>query len=251
MTGSPVHQALLMVAPPSGGGGGGGSDPYFSSVVFLASFNGTNGATAFSDESGKAHGAGTFGGSAALSNLHSTLGYSSALLLNQSGHTLDYVQWADSDDWWFGTSPFTVECWFYVTSFNDAFIVTQFNGSTPYAWGLFSSSSSALQFITSTSTSNFNFDVSSGNLTGNTWHAGAYDWDGTKQRLYVDGVMVASLATSRNEYNSSQPLTVGNGASGSQYPFKGFIQEMRITKGVARYASDSGYTVATTPFPRH
>jgi hypothetical protein len=32
--------------------------------------------------------------------------------------------------------------------------------------------------------------------------------------------------------------------------FGGWIDELRITKGVARYASDGGFTVPTAAFPR-
>jgi len=42
---------------------------------------------------------------------------------------------------------------------------------------------------------------------------------------------------------------VGNDPSVA-YLFDGTIDEVRITKGVARYASDAGYTVSTEPFPR-
>ena len=49
-------------------------------------------------------------------------------------------------------------------------------------------------------------------------------------------------------FNFNTPLTIGGRAT-TQY-LNGWIDEVRITKGVARYASDSGYTVPTAAFPR-
>jgi hypothetical protein len=69
-------------------------------------------------------------------------------------------------------------------------------------------------------------------------------------RLYKDGVMLAS-ATPPNSaiFNSPQVLGIGATSAGGG-ALDGWIDELRITKGVARYASDSGYTVPTAAFPR-
>jgi len=37
---------------------------------------------------------------------------------------------------------------------------------------------------------------------------------------------------------------------GSSFEFDGWIDELRITKDVARYASDSGFAVPTSVYPR-
>ena len=42
----------------------------------------------------------------------------------------------------------------------------------------------------------------------------------------------------------------GGNSDNAFYFFNGNMDEIRITKGLARYASDSGYTVATQSFPR-
>lgn len=68
-------------------------------------------------------------------------------------------------------------------------------------------------------------------------------------RLYVNGVMEDSGVLAGALFNNSTvPMEIGglNGGgarSGSQ-------DEIRITKGYARYASDAGFTVPAEPFPR-
>jgi hypothetical protein len=84
----------------------------------------------------------------------------------------------------------------------------------------------------------------------NTWYAVAVDYDGTKYRLYVDGVMVGSSSTARVIFDTGENLGIGNNSIASGAFLDGYLDETRITKGVARYASDSGYAVQTSAFPR-
>ena len=50
---------------------------------------------------------------------------------------------------------------------------------------------------------------------------------------------------------STEYCTIGTiGTLDTFNPLTGWIDELRITKGVARYDSDSGFTVPTAAFPR-
>jgi hypothetical protein len=49
-------------------------------------------------------------------------------------------------------------------------------------------------------------------------------------------------------FNSAGTLDIG--MIGSSFEFDGWIDELRITKDVARYASDSGFAVPTSAYPR-
>ncbi|TIT84704.1 MAG: LamG domain-containing protein, partial [Mesorhizobium sp.] len=82
------------------------------------------------------------------------------------------------------------------------------------------------------------------------WHAIAVDKDSSgKIRLYVDGSVFASATPADSTiFNSTGALEIGRALATAVYD--GWIDELRITKGVARYASDSGYTPATSAFPR-
>jgi len=88
---------------------------------------------------------------------------------------------------------------------------------------------------------------SAGVVTTNTWYHIALVKNGTSQVLYVNGNSVAS-ATSSTLPNSGYSWTIGDrlaGAGSGQYPLTGYIQDFRITNGVARYTAN--FTVPSSP----
>jgi hypothetical protein len=223
------------------------TDPNFSSTKLLLGFNGTNGAVSSSDESSAARGAATFNGNAQLSTANFNFG-SSSLLLDGS---FDCVTYPDSADWDLGAGLFTIECriWTTTVAAGDGFIVAQWNSTGNLAWVLYRNGAALNWNVSTTGSDNLN-DLAGGTLSTNTWTAVCVDYNGTKYRLYVNGAMVASSATARTIFNSGNLLAIGGNSVDTNFFFSGNIDELRITKGVARYASDAGYTVATAAFPR-
>ena len=75
-------------------------------------------------------------------------------------------------------------------------------------------------------------------MIGDTWYHIAVDKDSTgKVRIYVDGVMKASDTPANSVIVSTRSLTtitVGGAGADDQNPFKGNIDEVRITT-VSRY----------------
>lgn len=66
--------------------------------------------------------------------------------------------------------------------------------------------------------------------------------------LYVNGVMKDSLADTRNYSSTDTQLSIGYQVSGSaRYPLTGMLDEIRITKGLARYTAN--FTPPTAPHP--
>jgi hypothetical protein len=107
-----------------------------------------------------------------------------------------------------------------------------------------------LHWDNSTNGSSSNSDIiGATSLVANTWYHFAVDFDSSKYRLYLNGVMDGSFSTPRTLFSSTAPLTMGTSFGGGN-AFGGWLDEMRITKGVARYASDAGFTVPTAAFPR-
>jgi hypothetical protein len=72
--------------------------------------------------------------------------------------------------------------------------------------------------------------------TLNQWYHIAVDRDGTTARLYVDGVVVASVADALPSlYSTSSNFYIGNDSADSKN-FPGYIQDFRLTRFMARYA---------------
>lgn len=248
----------MMIVDPSrfGSAGGGGSDPNFANVVLLLGFNGFDGATATTDESSAGHTL-TFNGNAQLDTGQQKFGTAS-LLLDGTG---DYVSSADSADWDLSdanSDEFTIEFWMRSgVNGSNHYPLGQNSGGGNVAW-YFTYNSQRMEFAYSTTGAaggglTFIQQPASGSgypMATNTWHFVAVDKDATgKIRLYVDGFMVASATPANSAiFNSTAALEIGRSYAAAN--FNGHIDELRITKGVARYASDSGFAVPTAAFPR-
>lgn len=83
-----------------------------------------------------------------------------------------------------------------------------------------------------------------------TWFHVCVDYNGTKCRIYTDGVMRASATANQKLSDTVQNFAVGAQSGGAGRSFNGWIDEFRYTNGIARYDSDSGYTVPAAAYPR-
>jgi len=222
------------------------SDQYFSNVVLLVAFDGVDGSTTATDDSNAAHSL-TFNGNAQIDTAQSKFGGAS-LLLDGTG---DYVTSADSADWNF-TGEFTIEAWVRTGNPTANYCsISQYNttgNNRSWSMEIFSSQ---LRFIYSTAGTDANIiDPTGDTVSANTWYHHCVDRDASGNlRLYVDGVMVhKATGISSALFNSTQALTIG--ARATSLTWNGHIDEVRVTKGVARYASDSGFTAPTAAYPR-
>lgn len=151
-----------------------------------------------------------------------------------------------------GAGQFTFEGWFYWT---DASATSQ---HLLGAWGLASSRSYAilrtatghLQFVHTTdgSTQVTDIDVVWA-PSANTWYHIAADRDTSNLvRLYVDGVVQGSATVSATFATLGSPgfWIMGN-TGGASPPAGTCADEVRVTKGIARYAG--AFSPPTAPFP--
>ena len=69
--------------------------------------------------------------------------------------------------------------------------------------------------------------------TQNTWQHYAVTRQGTTIKLFIDGVQVLSETNTRN-YTVNGPCVIGGIAALPLYSLNGYMDEMRVTKGVAR-----------------
>lgn len=228
-------------------------DSNWSNVKLLLGFEGSDGSTTFTDEGPNAL-TGTASSNAQIDTSAFKFG-SSSYLGDGSG---DVVSFSDRTDWYF-PSEFTIECWVRpdFSSIGIGGFLSQWTnipgGCNFQFWYFYSSSTSkSFRFTYSPTggTSGTTLSQTAANIDQSVFHHVAVDRDASdKIRLYVDGVMVAS-ATVSGGTDVATSLLVGANQSPASSSWKGWIDELRITKGVARYASDSGFSVPTAAFPR-
>lgn len=142
----------------------------------------------------------------------------------------------------FSTGNFTIECWIYNTSSAavDKKMFSYWNNSTEsYQFYLRSSNRLVWQIWTQNSP-----DVAALDVPVNTWTHVAMSKSGTTVYLFIDGVLKDTTTGVTNSANGAGTPKVGMGTSGEYFP--GYIQDLRITRGVARYTSN--FSVPTTEF---
>lgn len=222
-----------------------GGDPYFSNVVLLSGFEGADGSkAAFADESSYARTITPFNGSE-LDTAQFKFGSSSFLCTGSDPH----ARCSDSDDFHFGSGDFTVETFVRFSSLGSFNPIGGQYGSGQISWWMqyVNTGTKGLEFGWSANGSAVSTLKGNCTLSTGQWYHFATDRSGSTQRIYVDGSMLVSGTNSATLFNSNLNLLIGKVNVAN---LSGWIDEMRITKGVARYASDSGFTVPTSAYPR-
>jgi len=82
------------------------------------------------------------------------------------------------------------------------------------------------------------------------WHHVAVTRQGVNLRIFIDGVQQGATATDSTDIiGSDNPMLLGALMYNSAYQqvLDGWVDEVRITKGVARYTSN--FTPPAAPFP--
>jgi hypothetical protein len=233
---------------------GDGSPCYAGDTKLLLHFDGADDGTSFPDSSREGHSITRTG--TVTKTGQKKFGTASAYFDGNDGLTT-----SDTSDFTFGTDPFTIECWVYVTSgaaFNtpsasDAgFLFCGDSSATStrsveftiyrgeLRAGLYNSDSSSATYI------------SGGTINDETWYHVALSRTASDAwAIYVDGSRVATSSTTKTlpqNANSGQ-IAIGariEGGSLGQY-FDGYIDDYRITKGVGRY-SGASFTAPTAAF---
>jgi len=127
-----------------------------------------------------------------------------------------------------GPSKITIESWVYVDNFNSspcgdcAPVVWQQDNSYRFGTG----NGQGVHFTLAGSSGNQTLNISSA-LKANTWHHIAGTFDGSKMRVYVDGVIKDSANTSFTAINyksSSTAVWIGDPVTG----YGGILEETRI-----------------------
>lgn len=225
-------------------------DSAFSSVSIILPMNGTNGSTTFTDFSLNPKTM-TANGNAQISTAQSKWGGSSGLF----DGTGDYLSTPGSADFNFGTAPFTIEFWIRsnTTQVRSA-VVGQVpaNGTTNGGWYITTriASGSNLQFTYFNGTTFVDFAASpSVGLNSNTWRHVAVCRDGVNLYLVSDGSLrrhFTTFSASQAIGSNSIDLNIGWNLFNNTY-YNGYINDLRITKGICRYTGI--YTVPTAAFP--
>jgi hypothetical protein len=150
----------------------------------------------------------------------------------------DYLEVADqNDELQFGDGDFTIEAWVYpfdsVTDPNTI-VGRRASGESELAYVLYAFQGSTYLVV---SFDGLGWGINGGGtqtVFSNQWSHIALVRSGSSWKVYVNGVMSQEATNSSAVYASSVATKVGGGGAGSQ-DFNGYIDDVRIVKGLAVY----------------
>lgn len=226
--------------------GGEPGDPYWANVSYLLVGNGANGTTTNIKDSSSNNIATTIFGNTVISTTQSKYG-SGSVYFDGNG---DYLRLSSGSQFSFGTGDFTVEGWFYQTAVNTYPLAFEIDHLAPGGIAFFLSNGSIIQAYYTVSGGVGGFMGSANAPSLNTWNHIAWVKNGTSFKIYVNGVAGAnSTYPASLSVNGANEVFVGSHGGVSAYYFSGYIYDLRITKGVARYTAN--FTPPTAAMPTY
>lgn len=221
-------------------------DPYWSNVSFATHADGADGSTTIPAAKGTVTSSGNL-------SLSSTNAISGSTSIKGTGGKLRVSPDASVS---LGTSDFTIEFWAYPLSQTSSApqLVTNYNASEswgantwgilpthpswPNRWGLYVyNANTAAPFVLG----------GVGSLALNTWTHVAVTRQGSTFRLFVNGNLSSSgTFTGSMDGGQTRGMNFFNDGANAN-PFQGYLDEVRVTKGVARYTSN--FTPTHISFP--
>lgn len=213
-------------------------DDSFASVVLLAHFDGADGSTTVTDNSSYARActvSNAVAGSARLSTGKSKFGTASLYVSNQTFGAWQ-VFWAASADFNISANDFTIEMWAYEISGVGSLqsLISRRHGGTATGWALHSWSFRAkINGVWS------DLQLAWTNPAQDAWHHYALVRKGSILMMFVDGKLVAAKhGVSTIDDLAGTNVYLGQADNASEFKFYGYFDDLRWTKGVARYSAD-------------
>jgi hypothetical protein len=227
-------------------------DPYFANVSLLLKADGANNSTTFVDSSPNNLTISRFG-ETKISTVNSKYG-SSSIYFDGNG---DYLTVPSNNNLNFGTGSFTIEMWINPTVASNTqqkYLFGKRANVASYNWMV-----SLMDYVNNSTTSNkyrlyfyasFNGTswgisksfVGSQYINPNVWTHLAYVRNGSDWKAYINGIGY-SLGTSSDSISfDASAFGIGTNTGGApstaNSAYRGYIDDLRVTKGVARYTTN-------------
>jgi len=243
-----ISETITLILLAGAADSGGPTDPNFANVSLLLHMDGSNGSTTFADSSSSGLTV-TANGNAQISTAQSqfsgasatfdgsgdslTIPYNSALDLIGGDFTIEFFARPSGADWILGAGGGTA-AW---------------NATSGLHW-IVNRSSNSVQVQYYNGSSNTIITSSNTTLTSNVWSHVAVCLSGTTLYICTNGTVTSHSVTNVTRPTSNPSLGIGvipGGSASTFVHYQGFLDELRITKGVARYTAN--FTPPTAPFP--
>ena len=160
--------------------------------------------------------------------------------------TGDWLTAPNSNGLYIGSGNFTIEGWLYLNALGSSKgIVSQFNsgGSGP-GWTLYTKTTNVLEFYGGSGTVTVTGTTA---ISATTWTHFAVVRNGSTITIYINGTAGGTATNSSFSDDTTALVYVGGRADNAALSLNGYIDDLRITKGYARYTAN--FTPPTAAFP--
>lgn len=224
-------------------------DFWWPCVSTLLHMDGANNGTTFTDAAGNTV---TVSGSVVTSTTSPKFGTASGYFPGGASDFLTVTPtWAPR--FYFGSGNFTIEGWFKENAVSrlNMTMIEKDSGTFPAgSWVLLINADSASSGKVAFSAADYSTSAyalrSANTFNDNAWHHVAVVRNGDQWTLFVDGTAEDRLVSTATISDLSTDPVIGYSVHGSR-AWTGYLDEWRITKGVARYTVN--FTVQTAAFP--
>jgi hypothetical protein len=175
---------------------------------------------------------------------------SSALYFDGSSNAT--MQLPDSPQLNFLSNNFTVECWIYpIASTNSIGLFGKRTADTNYAQCEVQWSDTGLTCYATTASGSWPLQITATNVPTGAWSHFALVRNGSTFTIYINGTSSATGTLSGALYATTAPFNIGGSANSftTGKAWNGYIQDFRITNGIARYTSN--FSVPSAPYSDH
>ena len=147
----------------------------------------------------------------------------------------------------FGTGDFTIECWAYFNNLSNSPQIIQ-KLSSNLGW-FFEVGPNTIYFGFGASNASQYYQLTGITLTTGVWYHLAATRVGSVLSIFLNGVKYSSTVTNANaSYDNLTPFIVGSyRPTSTAFDLNGYIDDLRVTKGVARYTAN--FTPPTAALP--
>jgi len=161
--------------------------------------------------------------------------------------TTDYLTAPNSTQFAFNTANWTIEAWVYTNSVTTAQTIIDTRSTATATTGVkLALSTTGFPFVTINNATLF---TSSSALTISTWTHVAVVQNGTTITLYLNGTKPTTGSGTSSTSLTDQFLRIGASAGTAAQFYNGYLDDVRITNGIARYTTN--FTAPTAAFPNN
>jgi hypothetical protein len=220
-------------------------DPDYNSVALLLHMNGTNGSTTFTDSSSAVNTVTSNGGAVISTSEYKFLGSSGSFNGSSSYLSITPVSTGNLST----QSSFTLEYWLNASTIDtnprnvynkdgnsgvnlDSYGANILNGTLNLYWR---DTGGTFRGFTGVPVS-----------TGQWYHVAWVRDNNASHKLFLDGVLQETITTNLSIRDTNQRFQIGYFLNRANSYYDGYLQDFRLTKGVARYTSN--FTPPTLPF---